>query len=611
MNRSKQAAAVLAAKTEKSVAPNKKAEKNETKMISNSDITDKTETDDISPAKEENLVSLDFKDADLKNVLRLLSESGGVNIVAGDNTQGKVTISMKKVKFFTALESILKVNGYSYIYENNIVKVIPSQIMSDMPENYSTQIFKLQIARAEDLVKPVRSTLSPRANVEILSSSNSLMITDQKDYMDKARAAIRYLDSKEMWDANQQQDGIRTKIEDIKVIKLKYLKAANVKAIVVKFLPENQGIIEFDESVNSLVLSGGKKFVKQAVELIDKMDIATKTEMENSVTKIFSIKNAKAEEIREAVEKIFSAQTALSINKENFIKFVVDTRINALIVSSNVPKFIKVAANIIKELDIPTRQVLIEAKFIEVSLDKGHNLGIDWSQFNNVNVQTSSDVVSYNLQNWSPSYGSLDVKQFSLILKNLDSTANMNLLSSPRITTVDNKKAFIKIADNIIIGKTTTVTGGTTNNTFSSDERTDVGISLEVTPHINSDTYITLELSPQVNEARKSAISTGVDIIKREAFTTLIVENGGTVALGGLIKNSTNNTTAGVPFLSKIPLLNLFFGHRTNTVTKTELVIFITPTIITKSNIISEKEKEIFDRANNQAENLHIDVMDE
>ncbi len=557
----------------------------------------------------EQLISLNFKDADIKNVLRILSESAGVNIAAGESINGRVTISLKKIKFFNALDSILKVNGYSYIFEDNIVKVIPTQILNELPDNYTTKIFKLQFAKAEEIAKPVRSAMSQRAIVEILAGSNSLMITDLKDYMDKASAVLRYLDSKEMWEAKQFQSPIN-KFDEVKVIKLKYVKALNVKGIVSKFITDSQGIIEVDESINAIVITGEKKFVKQALSLIDKMDVATRTEIENSVTKIFSIKNAKAEEIREAVEKIFSAQVTLAINKDNYIKFVVEPRINALIVSSNVPKFIDVAKDIIQQLDIPMRQVLIEAKFIEVGLDKEHSLGIDWSQFNSVNVQTSENVLSYSVKDWTPSYGSLNVKQFNLILKNLDSSANMNLLSAPRITTVDNKKAQIKISDYIITDKQTTVSSQT-NTTMESTIRSDVGISLEVTPHINSDSYITLELAPQVNEARKSALSTGVDIIKREAFTTLIVENGGTVALGGLIKNSANNTDAGVPFLSKIPLLNLFFSHKTTSIKKTELVIFVTPTIINKGNTISEKDKDSFNRANTQIDNLHIDVIDE
>ena len=166
-----------------------------------------------------------------------------------------------------------------------------------------------------------------------------------------------------------------------------------------------------------------------------------------------------------------------------------------------------------------------------------------------------------------------------------------------------------KISDDIITGVQTTESQSGT--IYENQIRTEVGIELEVMPRINNDTFITLEIAPKVNEARKSAFTDGgVDIIKREARTTIVVQNGNTIAIGGLIKNNTTNTNAGVPFLNKIPLLNLLFAHRTTVIKKTELVIFITPTIITKTNFVSDKEIDYLNRAVEQSELMHIDTLE-
>jgi len=483
------------------------------------------------------LISLDLKDAELSSVLRLLSQSSGLNIIAGQNVVGKVTISLKNVPLSKILDSILTINGYSYIVDNNIIKVVPTQSFGKLPEPYTTIIIQLKNAPVEEILQPIKSMLSANGRVEILASSNSLILTDISDFAQRAQTIINQLDTKEMWE--QRKD-------------------------------------EFSQK---------------------------------NYTKIFMLKYAKPDELKETLEKTLTPPTNIPIYKNSFFRVITDNRINAIIVHTNIANYLKLAKEMIAELDKAVKQILIEAKFIEISLDKGNNLGIDWSNFGNVNVQTSSDVLTYDIKNWHPTYGTISVKQFNLILKNLDSNANMNLLSTPRITTLDNKKAVIKISDNIITDVQTTESQS--GNITQTPIRSEVGIILEVLPHINNDTFITLELTPQVNEAQRSAISTGVNIIKREAKTTVIAKNGETIALGGLIKNYTSSTNSGVPILSKIPILNTIFGHNSKNIQKKELVIFITPTIIDTTSQLSDKEREYLNRANEQTDDLHIDLIEQ
>ncbi|MBP7652478.1 AMIN domain-containing protein, partial [Candidatus Dependentiae bacterium] len=502
----------------------------------------------IKIEKKDNLISLDLKEAELQNVLRLLSQSAGMNIIASSEITGKVTVSLKNTPLTKVLDSILKVNGYGYVIDGDLIKVVPANRLSSMPEPYKTKIFKIQYAAADEINKPVKSILSSNGIVEVLPSSNSIMITDLQEYLDKAESVVKLLDSKDIWE--KRKEGF---YEETKIIKLKYVIASNVKNILQKMSSTRSGIVEADDNINALIITGVKNYVKQVTEIVDKIDIATRNDIEKLLTKIYYLRYSKAEEIKDALEKIFSSQIALTANKNNYFKVVVDQRTNSVIVNTNIQSFLEKLSEIINELDRPVKQVLIEAKFIEVGLDKDNSLGINWSQFGNVNIQSSPDLMTVNLKDWKPTYGTLSVKQFNLVLKNLDSNSNLNLLSSPRITTIDNKKAMIKISDNIVTDVQTTESQS--GNITQTPLRSEVGIILEVLPHINNDTYITLELAPQVNEARASVLSTGVDIIKREAKTTVVVKNGNTIALGGLIKNVVNTTNAGVPFLNKIPLV--------------------------------------------------------
>nr|HPG30419.1 secretin N-terminal domain-containing protein [bacterium] len=562
------------------------------------------QTDTIKIEKKDSLISLDLKEADLQNALRLLSQSAGMNIIASSDITGKVTVSLKNTPLIKVLDSILKVNGYAYIIDGNLIKVVPANRLTSMPEPYQTKIYKIQYAAADEINKPLKSIMSPNGTVEVLPSSNSIMLTDLREYLEKAESALKILDSKDIWE--KRKEGF---YEETKIIKLKYVIASNVKNILLKMSSTRSGIVEADDNINALIITGVKEYVNQVSAIVSNIDITTKKDVEKFLTKIYILKYSKADEVKEAVEKIFNSQIALTANKNNFFKIVVDPRTNSIIATTNIESFLDKASEIIISLDKPLKQVLIEAKFIEVGLDKDNSLGINWSQFGNVNIQSSEELITFNVKDWKPAYGTLSVKQFNLVLKNLDSNSNLNLLSSPRITTLDNKKASIKISDNIITDVQTTESQS--GNITQTPIRTEVGIILEVLPHINNDTFITLELAPQVNEARASVLSTGnVDIIKREAKTTVVVQNGNTIALGGLIKNVVNTTNAGVPFLNKIPLVNLFFAHRTTSVKKTELLIFITPTIIDNTNVISDKEKDYLDRANEQTEHLPVDVME-
>ncbi|HON55739.1 MAG TPA: secretin N-terminal domain-containing protein [bacterium] len=551
----------------------------------------------------QNLITLDLKDADIHNVLRLIAQATGMNIVVSSDISAKITVSLKNTPLLDALDSILKVNGYSYLIEGNIIKVAPTQVLLNLPNTFTTKIYKLQFAFVEEAAKPIKTILSKNGTIEILRSSNSLMITDLQEYIDKVNAVIKHLDSKELWDKKKNEF-----FEETKIIKLKYMTASSAKNVISRLTPSGSGIIDFDDNINIVIVTGVKEYVEQIENIIEKIDVATRNDIEASHTKVYTLNYAKVANVKETLEKILETHTALKTHKNNFFRIVIDERTNSLIINTNILSYFQVIDEVIKKLDVPVKQVLIEAKFIEVGLDKDNSLGIDWSQFGNVNIKVDNPI-SYNLTNWKPTYGTLTINQFNLFLKNLDSNSNLNLLSSPRIATLDNQKAVIKISDDIITGLQTTESQSGT--IYRNQIRSEVGIELEVLPRINSDSYITLEIAPKVNEARKSVLtSDGVDIIKREAKTTIVIENGNTIAIGGLIKNNLVTSNAGVPILNKIPVLNLFFAHRTTTIKKTELIIFITPTIITKSNIISDKEKDYLNRATEQTELMHIDTLE-
>ncbi|GAH10358.1 unnamed protein product, partial [marine sediment metagenome] len=175
--------------------------------------------------------------------------------------------------------------------------------------------------------------------------------------------------------------------------------------------------------------------------------------------------------------------------------------------------------------------------------------------------------------------GSLSLAEFQIVLRALEQENKSKYLAKPKIMVVNNETAEIKIAGKTAIGETTTLATADTPGTTSA-ERTETGITLKVTPTINKDGYITMTLEPTVSRTRVSGISGYLDTRDRTAKTTVMMKDGQTVAIGGLLKSDVTDNDRAVPGLSKIPLLGNLFKSKDFQDVETELIIFVTCHIV-------------------------------
>lgn len=395
------------------------------------------------------LVSLDFQDADIRNVLKVLSYKSGVNIVVSPEVTATVTIQLKDVPWEKALQVILATYGYGYERKGNIITV--------------TTIENLKKRREDD----------------------------------------RLL---------QEQEPLVTK-----TYTLSFAKAADVTDSIGK-IKTSRGTVNFDQRTNTLII----RDVQSALDLVD---------------------------------------------------------------------------GVVKTLDTITPQVLIEAKVVETTLDKTNKLGIDWTtQFS---ISGSKRPISLPFtphaqhtvlpgpmptpDNDLFSYGTLDFNQFQAVLNMLDSRTDTNILSNPKIVTLDNQPA------KIVVGTQYPIPDYTYNTEqaklqISGWNYKDIGIIFEVTPHVNNAGLVTLDLHPTITAINGTATvenTTLPQLSVEEASTRVMIKNGQTLVIAGLIKDQTDVINKKVPFLGDIPVLGELFKNRNNTKTKTELLIFLTPHIIT------------------------------
>lgn len=293
-------------------------------------------------------------------------------------------------------------------------------------------------------------------------------------------------------------------------------------------------------------------------------------------------------------------------------KMVTDKRSNSIIIT-DVPSQFAVIEDVLARLDTRTQQVMIEAEIIETSITVADRLGISWSGTFGVLTGPKANTVwplrgKFNKDTPSTgegisTTGTFDLSGMVATLKALLNDTDTRILARPKVLTLNNETAKIELTAETAVASvtTTTDTGGSTATTSTGAERIDTGVTLEVTPQINKDGYITMHIEPTVivpvlSTYFTSGSTTFVDPHTRSTETTVMVKDGETVIIGGLISREDSYGFTKVPFLGDIPLLGAAFRYKTTDESDKELLIFITPRILKEQGYtlanISEREQE-------------------
>ncbi|MFH1854066.1 MAG: secretin N-terminal domain-containing protein [Candidatus Omnitrophota bacterium] len=465
------------------------------------------------------LISLDIKGMDIHDVLKILSQKSGLNIVSDSDVKGTVVIYIKDVSAMDALDIVVTTNGLAYEEDGTLIRVMTDR-----------QYEKLHGERFSD----------------------------------------------------------RTKTE---IVKLNYANASEVSKALIK-MKTNIGNIIADDSSNTIVLMDSPANIEKMKKAIAGMDVLLTTE-------VFSLDYAKAEEIKDKLSEMLSKGIGS-------IKF--DERTNKVVVSDT-PKKIEDIKKVIEAFDEKTREVVIDANIIEVTLSDANSLGINWNA-----VAKAGDIRfegTLNLSATAGIEGTLNQLKFSTggdheeILNLLKTYGRTDVLSRPRITAIDKQEAKILVGSKeVYVTSTNTTTDGGTVTVSDNVQFVDVGVSLTVTPYINKMGFVLLKIKPEV-----SSTSTPVELLNADgtvrsriptvqtsqAETTVLVKDNTTLIIGGLMKDKMIDDRQKVPFLGDIPLLGKLFSATGKSKIKTEIVVFLTPHIIEGDETTEEAQKYIID----------------
>lgn len=337
--------------------------------------------------------------------------------------------------------------------------------------------------------------------------------------------------------------------------------------------------VPIDQAVNLVVRAAGLAYerIGNSVLVADARSLKEETGLSSYVVEL---KYADALEIQAALKNL-----AAQID--------VDRGGNRLIVVTS-PRVIAEIQNIVSRLDVPARQVMLEARIVEIKTDDAKKLGIDWDQLNSQGVlivegtpsPSKPDVLPDALPyvKGAPQRNNISrqAKAVQTALDFMIHEGNARVLANPKIATLNGKEASMLIGSRIpyVVTGTTFAGGGAAQT--QSIQKEEVGIKLRITPLINADGYITTEIDPEVSlvSGFKGPNADLPVVDTRQASTTVRLKDGNSVIIGGLLSETKTHDVTKLPILGQIPLLGVLFQHHSITTTKTDLVIEVTPRIL-------------------------------
>lgn len=572
----------------------------------------------------EEFFKLDLKDVDIRNFIELISDITGKNFVPDNAVRGNVTIisptGISAKEAYRVFESVLDVHGFATVPSGDIIKIVPAALAPTKridtiidrkgirpDDRVVTQIIPLKYASPEELRK-VFQVLIPKTSVIVAyEPTGMLIVTDVLSNITRLLEIIEAID-------------IPGTGEVISVLPL-YNASAEIMAnsLGTVFRPGAAGrtpqsmtqiTIVPDKRTNSLVVLASEIDTLKVKELLNLLD--REIPHGEGDIHVYYLQNANAENLAKTLMAIPARQgqteqigTTPALSKD--IQIVADSSTNSLVISAKKEEY-AILDEVIKKLDIPRKMVYIEALIMEVSMAKEHELGVQWlggqsaGHFNDrpINVFSSSSSGA----NLLPSVGSdgivslpsgftlgvlgdtiqiggIEFPSIGAVVRAYATDSDVQILSTPQVMTMDNEEAEIRVVDNIPFITRRDTSSDFSSINYSNYEFKDVGVVLKITPQINQERFVRLNIEQEVSQVVSTDERSGQPTtLKREAKTTVSIQDGQTVVIGGLIDETDHKTKYKVPVLGSIPLVGRMFRSQSNSLSRKNLYIFITPHII-------------------------------
>ena len=598
-------------------------------------------------------ISIDFHDADIRAVIKFISELTGKNFVVDSKVKGKVTvISPTKITIeeaYRMFESILEVEGYTTVPAGKAIKIIPAReakekgIQAVSPregmlygDRIITRIIHLRFIDAESLLSVIKPLVSKESSLVSYAYTNDIILTDVASNIKKILTIVKELDV----------EGFQ---EEISVLALEHADAKTLAAELKTIFEEKaraptptpvrrpraapsttpaagKRIIRIipDERTNSIVLVANADDTVAIRRVIHDLDVPAPKG--KGKINVYYLRNADAEEMAKVLTEIASKakptkEPTKGVELAGEVIITPDKSTNSLVITAS-PQDYEVLREVIERLDIRRLQVFVEGLIMEVRMDKMREIGMEW-QFTDVEWDKSfrdaktkafggTSFGDINKARTSPfdltgliigaadgtiTFGGDTFLNIAALVRALQTDSDFNILATPHLLTMDNQEAEIVVAQNVPFKVRSTATAS--GFPVEEIERKDVGLTLRVTPQISEGDFVRLEIYQEISNVSATQIEGATDLVtnKRSTKTTVVVKDHQPVVLSGLIQDSVDDSVQKVPWLGDIPLMGNLFKVAKHSGGKNNLLIVISPHIIRSAEdlkgFLQEKKEEI------------------
>ena len=562
------------------------------------------------------------KNIDIHQFINQISSITGKTFVVDPKLRGQVTVisdaPLDKDGVYELFLSVLRLQNYTAVPSGNLVKIqqsatgkqapgLSGDLESLAPEGLVTRVIRAQNVEATELVKILRPLIPQYGHIGAVVKSNILIISDHADNVARLKKLVKEIDIADE--------------EEVVMLPLKEAWVGNVVALLEKLAPEQIGKgatgpqkvqIIANERNNSLVMKGNKRPLTEVIRLVEKLDKPATTA---DSTQVIILKYADATEAANILNALITGRRKTEESEQQSEETIIqaDPSLNAVVVRTD-PGTMGEILDIIEKLDIRRPQVLIEAAIVEVSIDESKKIGIEMAgadaregsiplistslegvigsliggllpEGESDQVNVLSGLASVSSPTLAAAKIDRDAISFGAVVSALATNSDANLLSTPSILTLDNQEARILVGREVPFrtGSFTT-TGDGTSNPFNTVQREDVGVELTVTPHVHNGSEVRLEVAQQITNVINTPVGGNAfaDVVtsKRTIETTILAEDRQTIVLGGLIQDDINISNNRVPFVGDIPLFGNLFKARGKQQVKTNLLVFLRPTVL-------------------------------
>lgn len=570
-------------------------------------------------AQSDNSHVLNFSDADIRVVITAVAEMTDRTIVIDPQVAGRVSVisnqALSDDALYEVFLSVLAVHGFTALEQGDILRIVPDakakqdgrvpvDAMRAQGDEPLMRILAMQHVRASEVVDLLRTLVPQSAYLAHHEASNVIIVSDRAASVRRIQSIVERLDA--------------VSHQELEPIVLTHADASEVVDLIRRLYPNaSQEQAVADQRTNTVILSGDPSRRLRLRTLITHLDTPLSVD---GRTQVVYLRYATASDLVTVLRDMLptraegeDAQTRIQAHEPT----------NSLVISAT-PSVFRTIESVIKQLDIRRAQVQVEAIIAEVAVDTSQELGIQWQGFSSgdsglfggTNFQSGGNNIltlsgaagqaGEGAQLVLPGQGlnvgyvrgrssllGLEILEIGALARALSQDANTNVLSTPSVVTMDNHPANINVGQEVpFVSGSFSAQGISTSdgqiNPFQTIERKEIGIKLNVTPHINEGDQVMLAIEQEVSTLAPSAGAVDLITNKRTISTRVMVPDGAILVLGGLTTEDVQERLESVPGLGQIPLLGELFKYRRNSNVKRNLMVFIRPTILHDDALMDE-----------------------